>query len=278
VSADRVLHALLRAAGWLVAAVPVFVALFLLRAAWPALTSVGLLPFVTGSHWAPTSGSFGLLPMVAGTLVSSGLAVALAAPLGVAYGLHVNLFAPRWFAAASRAVVAMLAGVPSVVFGLVALLEIVPLVRAYRPPGLSLLVAALVLAVMVMPTVAATTEAAVRQVDPLAVAAARSLGLGRWDTARGVILPLAAPAIRTGVLLALGRALGETMAVLMVAGNTVAWPSDLFLPFRTLTGNVAVEMAYATGVHRAGLFVTGLVLLGLVAALVALDMRERASR
>jgi phosphate transport system permease protein len=209
---------------------------------------------------------------VAGTLVSSALAVALAAPLGVAYGLHVNLFAPRWFAAVARAAVALLAGVPSVVFGLVALLELVPLVRAYRPPGLSLLVAALVLAAMVMPTVAATSEAAIRQVDPLAVAAARALGLGRWDTARA-----AAPAIRTGALLALGRALGETMAVLMVAGNTVAWPTDLFLPFRTLTGNVAVEMAYATGVHRAGLFVTGLVLLGLVAALAALDRREQAT-
>lgn len=269
--------AVVRVAGWIVALTPLLIGAFLIRASWPALSNVGLWRFVTDGRWAPTSDAFGLGPMVAGTLVSSALAVLAAAPLGIAFGLHVHLFAPAWFAKLARGGVALLAGVPSVVFGLIALLELVPLVRAVRPPGLSLLVATIVLTAMVLPTVAAASEAAIRQVDPMAIAAARALGLGRWDTARGVVLPLAAGAIRTGVLLALGRAIGETMAVMMVAGNTVTWPVDPFLPFRTLTGNVAVEMAYATGIHRSSLFLSGLVVLALVGVLVALDVRAARS-
>lgn len=272
---DDLARLLLRPAGWTAIALPALIALFVLREAWPALAGPGLGRFATDPRWAPAAGAYGALPMVATTLASSAAAVAVAGPLGVAFGLWVNLFAPRPLASAARLAAGTLAGVPSVVFGLVALVEVVPCIRAVRPPGLSLLAAVLVLVAMVLPTAAVACDAAVRQVDPLRVTAARALGLSRWDAARAVVLPLAAPGLRTGVLLALGRAIGETMAVLMVAGNTVAWPVDPFAPVRTLTGNVAVEMAYATGLHRSALYATGLALLLLVGALVAVD-RSRA--
>lgn len=251
----------------MVAAVPLAIAVFLLASAWPALVEVGV--GFAGARWDPPRSLYGIAPMAAATVVSSGLAVAIAAPIAVAYGLHVNLFAPRWLAEAARTAVALLAGTPSVVVGLVGLTVLVPAIRAVAPPGLSLVAATLVLVVMVLPTAAVATDAAIRQVEPDAVAAVRALGLGQWDAVVAVVWPRCANGVRAGLVLAAGRAVGETMAVLMVAGNTIAWPSHPFAPIRTLTGHVGVEMGYAMGVHRAALFATGLALMGLIGLLVA---------
>jgi phosphate transport system permease protein len=160
-----------------------------------------------------------------------------------------------------------LAGIPSVVFGLCGLVALVPLIRSVAPPGLSLLAGCLVLGAMIFPLAAAAGDAAIQQADPSEFASARALGLGAWDAARLAILPRALPAFSTGCLLALGRALGETMALLMVAGNTIAWPGSLATPFRTLTMHVASEMAYASGTHRSALFVAAGLLLTLVGAI-----------
>lgn len=269
-----------RAFGWALAPVagiatlcPLFVAGFVAKSAAPVLFAVGPLAFLSPGRWAPTSGEYGVLPMVAGTLVSSALAMAIAGPAALAYGLHVNVYAGRALASVARAAVGVLAGIPSVLYGLVALTALVPLLVRDHPPGLGLAVTAVTLAAMVLPTAAAGVDAAVQQVDPAGVLAVRALGLGAWDAIRMVVVPSAAPGIRSAMLLGLGRALGETMAVLMVAGNTVGWPSGPFTTFRTLTGNVAVEMAYAMGLHRSALFATALLLLALVAALVAIDAR-----
>ncbi|MFZ5477196.1 MAG: ABC transporter permease subunit, partial [Myxococcota bacterium] len=167
----------------------------------------------------------------------------------------------------------VLAGLPSVVVGLAALLVVVPAIRSVAPPGLSVLAAVITLAAMVLPTLAIGADAAFAQVDRGPVAAAHALGLAPVDVARGVLLPLAAPGLRAVGVVALARALGETMALLMVAGNTVAWPTSPFVSFRTLTGGLAMEMAYAGSLHRAALFVAGLLLLGLVSA-VALGARR----
>jgi phosphate transport system permease protein len=260
----------LRPVAWLATALPLLVGVFIVREALPALHAYGAVAFLTDGRWAPTSGAVGLGPMVAGTVVSSVLALGLAAPWALAYAIHVNHFAPRWFAAPARGAVAVLAGIPSVVFGFLSLTRLVPLIVADHPPGLGLGVTVLTLTAMIVPTAALAADAAVRQVPAEAALAVRALGLGAWDAVRAAVLPLARPGIRAGLLLALGRAVGETMAVLMVAGNTVQYPTGPFVAFRTLTGNVAVEMAYATGVHRAALFVSALVLLGLVGGVLAL--------
>lgn len=271
---DRAVSRALRPFAVLAAALPFAIGAFVLVEAWPALRTTQGIRFLADARWAPTADDWGILPMVAGTLVSSLHAVLMAAPAAVAFGLFVNLYASRSLAHACRLAVGILAGVPSVVFGYVALTALVPLLVRSHPPGLGLGVTALTLAAMILPTAAAATDAAVRQVEPVGILAVRALGLGAWDAARAVVLPAAAPGIRTALLLATGRALGETMAVMMVAGNTVAWPTRLFAPFRTLTATIAGEMAYATGVHRSALFAVGLALLGLVGVLVALERRR----
>jgi phosphate transport system permease protein len=264
----------LRPAGWLAVALPCLIAVFVGIQAWPALRETGGLPFLTDGRWAPTSGRYDLVPMIAGTLVSSVLALALAGPVALAHGLHVNLFAGTTVAAIARGAVGLLAGIPSVVFGFVALTRLVPVLVDSHPPGLGLGVTVVTLAAMVVPTASAAIDAAIRQVPPDGVRAVLALGLGTWDAARAVVLPLAFPGIRTGLLLALARAVGETMAVLMVAGNTVAFPTGPFASFRTLTGNVAVEMAYATGLHRSALFVSAAILFALVAGILAMEQRR----
>lgn len=270
---DRAFAFVLAPVAGVAALCPLFVAAFVANSAAPVLLAVGPQAFLGPGRWAPTSGEYALVPMVAGTLVSSALALGIAGPAALAYGLHVNLYAGRAFAGVARASVGVLAGIPSVLYGLVALTAVVPHLVRDHPPGLGLAVTAVTLAAMVLPTAAAGVDAAVHQVDPAGILAVRALGLGAWDAVRAVVLPSAAPGIRSAMLLGLGRALGETMAVLMVAGNTVAWPSGPFTTFRTLTGNVAVEMSYAEGLHRSALFATALLLLALVAALVALDAR-----
>ena len=264
---DASVARILRLAGWIAVACPLLIGVFVGLQAWPALQATGGLPFLADPNWAPTSDRFNVLPMVAGTVASSAGALLLAGPVALAYGLHVNLFAGARIAEVSRTAMGVLAGIPSVVFGLFALTVIVPGLVDKHPPGLGLGVTVLTLAVMVLPTAAVGVDAAVQQVDRQAILAVRALGLGAWDAVRAVVLPSAMPGIRTAMVLGLGRAVGETMAVLMVAGNTVAWPTGPFASFRTLTGNIAVEMAYATGVHRSALFVTAVILFGMVGIL-----------
>jgi phosphate transport system permease protein len=208
--------------------------------------------------------------MVAGTLLTTVGALALAAPLGVSYAAVTVFWARPRVAGALSSLSALLAGVPSVVFGLWGIAVLAPWVASHRPPGLSVLTAVLVLAAMCVPTVAALSEAAFRQVPAGLLQAAAALGLGRHATLWKVSLPAARRGVATAVLLGFGRAAGETMAVLMVAGNTVQLPRGPFDATRTLTSNVALEMAYALGDHHRALFASGLALFALVAALVAL--------
>lgn len=258
----------LRPAGWLVIALPLAIVAFLIRGALPALSEYGVGGFVASATWAPTSGQVGLLKPIAGTFVATLGAMAIAAPLSVAYAVWVHAFAGRW-AAPLRMVVSTMAGIPSVVFGLCALLTVVPVLLRFAAPGLGVGAAVVVLVAMVLPVASEAADAAIAQVDSDVVTAARGLGLGACDAMRVAVLPLASRGIRAGLLLATGRAIGETMAVMMVAGNTIAWPTTLATPFRTLTGNVAIEMAYATGLHRSALFVGGVVLLALVGCFAA---------
>jgi phosphate transport system permease protein len=244
--------------------------LFLGREAWPVLSTIGVSSFVRDGSWHPTEGTFGLTPMLAASMAMSALAVLLAAPLGVASALFCRFYAPGPVARLYRWTVVLLAGIPSVVLGLWGLTALVPLINDLAPPGASLLAGSVVLALMILPTIALTTEAALTAVSQSYWNGAAALGLSREATILGVALPAARNSIAAGVLLASARALGETMAVLMVSGNVVQMPLSLFDPVRTLTANIALEMAYATGNHRASLFVSGLaltlVVLGLAAA------------
>lgn len=265
-----------RAAATVAALIVVLIVLFLVREAWPVLRAVGPGRFLTDADWHPTRRLFGLTPMLWGTGLATLGALLLATPLGFLSAVFCRFYAPPPVAGTYRRMIELLAGIPSVVFGLWGLVVLVPLINRFHPPGASLLAAILILTLMVLPTLALTAEAGLRAVPTEYLQAAAALGLSRWTTVTRVALPAARASLVTAVILATGRALGETMAVLMVCGNVVQTPHSLFDPVRTLTANIALEMAYAMGDHRAALFVSGLVLAAAVGGIVlAADLAAR---
>ena len=192
--------------------------------------------------------------------------------------LFSRFYAPARLARFYRQLLALLAGIPSVVYGLWGLVVLVPLIRRLHPPGPSLLAGMLILAVMILPTVALSADASLADLPEEYRLGGAALGLGRWPVIRGVLLPAAMPGITAGIILGSGRALGETMAVLMVGGNVVRMPDSLFAPMRTLAANIALEMAYALDLHRAALFASGLLLMALIAVFVTAAGAARKKR
>jgi len=279
---DSLLRALVLSSTLLAASLIFLMLAFVAGEAQPALGARGLGEFLTSASWHPTDASapeFGLLAMLAATGATALGALLIAGPLGVATGLFGALIAPQAWARLQRMLIELLAGIPSVVYGLWGLVVLVPLIGAGTRSGQGLLAASLVLALMILPTVALSTEAALQAVPRELLRGGAALGLGPIARARRIALPAARSGIVAGFVLAIGRAIGETMAVLMVAGNIVAWPEGLREPLRTMTANIALEMGYATSAHRSALFVVGLVLMMAVIALVALAalVRGRAS-
>lgn len=266
-SIDRWFSAALRIGALLAALIMLFILLFLLLESWPVLRHIALMRFFTDEAWHPLEDQYNLLPMVTGTLYASSGALLLAIPLGIASALFMIFYATPRTAVLYRRLIELLAGIPSVVFGFWGLTTLVPLINQWHPPGASLLASILILTLMILPTLALTSYAALVAVPKDYLQVAVALGLSRWGMIYGVALPAARKGIVAGILLAAGRAIGETMAVLMVAGNVVQHADSLFAPIRTLTANIALEMAYAMGDHRAVLFVSGLLLLLLVIAL-----------
>jgi len=264
---DRLLIPVLRICAIIAALVVLLILAFLLFESWPVLTELSLTRFVTGASWHPLEGAYNLMPMLSGTLLASVGALLLAVPLGMASALFIVFYAPPYLATLYKRLIELLAGIPSVVFGFWGLTTLVPLINQWHPPGASLLAAILVLTLMVLPLIALTAYTALAAVPDELFRNAAALGLSRWGMIRGVALPAANAGIIAGIILAAARALGETMAVLMVAGNVVQYPETVFDPIRTLAANIALEMAYAMGDHRAVLFVSGLLLLLLVMVL-----------
>lgn len=243
---------------------------FVFWEAWPALQEISLTRFFSDPGWYPTVGEFNLAPILLGTLLTTLGAIVLAGPLGIASAVFVQFYAPACWATVQRRVIELLAGIPSVVYGLWGLVVLVPLLSAWGGSGQSLLAASLILAAMILPTVAVTADAAIQSVPAATLRGAAALGLGRWSTAWRVALPACRRAILSGLTLAIGRALGETVAVLLVAGNVVQVPASIADPVRTLTANIALEMGYATVDHRSVLFVSGLTLMATVFLLLTL--------
>jgi len=206
--------------------------------------------------------------MLWGTLFAMVGSVLIATPLGILSAIFMNYYAPPKIAQSYRMVLGLLAGIPSVVYGFWGLVVLVPLIGRLEPPGPSLLAGILILSIMILPTIALVADSSLANVPGEYITSAASLGLSRWTTIRRVILPSAKSGLFTGTILETGRAIGETMAVLMVCGNVVQIPKSLFQPVRTLTANIALEMAYALGDHRSALFVSGLMLMAIIVFLI----------
>ena len=251
--------------------------LFTFTEAWQSVEEIGLSTMLFGTIWRPGSiigtdkAQFGLLPMILGSILSTFGAILIGVPLSVGTAILLAEVAPRAVREVVRPAVELLAGIPSVVYGLFGLVVLAPLIRnieVTRNTGFGLLNASIILAVMIIPTITNIAEDAIRAVPHEFKEGSLALGGTHWQTIIKVILPAARSGIIAAVILGIGRALGETMAMIMVIGNSIAMPKPLtdnpltiFLnTARTLTGNIAVEINYAAGAHRSALFFTGVLL------------------
>ena len=263
--------------------------LFTLREGLPAFREIGVIDFLTASVWRPGQEQYGILAMILGSVFVTIGAIVLGVPLALGGAVFLAEVAPSWVRDVVRPAVELLAGIPSVVYGLFGMVVMVPLIRRIPAPGnagFGLLSASIVLAVMVLPTITNIAEDAIRAVPREYKEGSLALGATHLQTIVNVILPAARSGIVAAVILGVGRALGETMAMIMVIGNSVIIPRPLndnpltvvFSQARTLTGNIAVEIAYASGLQEDAIFATGVVLfvlITLVNSLARLLMRER---
>jgi phosphate ABC transporter, permease protein PstC len=227
----------------------------------PIIAKVGVMNFVFGMKWAPGQGAFGIFPMIVGSVsVTLGAAI-LGVPIAICCSIFLAEFAPAALRNIFRPAIQLLAGIPSVVYGFWGVLFIVPAIRNYLGgPGLSILAGSIILGIMILPTIISICEISLLSLPRQYKEGALALGLTHWQTIRSLLLPAAKSGIVAAIILGLGRAIGETMAVIMVLGNAVAIPESILDPVRTLTTNIGIEMGYASGEHQQALFATGIVL------------------
>lgn len=292
---DRSVWYVLIAAALSAIIIVLLIIIFTGKESWQAIKEVGILEMVFGGIWRPGSiigvegAQFGMLPMIAGAMLSTFGAMVLGLPLSLGAAILLTEVAPVWVRELFQPAIELLAGIPSVVYGLFGMVVLAPLIRNIPVEGnngFGLLNASIILAIMILPTVTNITRDAIRAVPKAYKEGSLALGATQWQTIYQVILPAARSGIVAAIILGIGRALGETMALIMVIGNSIAMPSPLsdnpltlFLSTaRTLTGNIAVEINYATGIHRSALFFSGLLLFFIILAVNSLArslMKER---
>ena len=246
-------------------AVLLAIAVFILQRSLPAFGEIGLLDFLLGTKWDPnpvgdTPPSFGILVMIVGTVLVTLGALVIAIPLGLGCAVLLADIAPHRFRQILRPAVELLVGIPSVVYGLVGLVLIVPLIRQIGGPGLSLAAGIIVLAAMILPTVISISEDSIRAVPRVYREGALALGATNWQTTWRVVLPAARSGIAASIVLGMGRAVGEAMAMVMVIGMAKAMPSSPLDPARPMAPGIALETGYAGGIHFSALFGIGVVL------------------
>lgn len=239
----------------------VIISLFIFARGIPLITKVGLGEFLFNLTWLPTRGSFGIGAMFAGTLAVTLTALLWAVPVGILTAVFMAEIAPRRAGQVMAELVGLLAGIPSVVYGFFGLIVIVPYIREHLGGnGLSIVAGAIILGIMILPTIINISRDAILAVPEDYKTNSLALGASRHQTIGRVVLPAARSGIVTAVVLGMGRAVGETMAVVMVTGNSTVIPDSILSPVRTMTSNIVLEMGYATGDHQAALFATGVVL------------------
>ncbi len=272
---DRALRGIFAASALVSGGVLVLILAFLVVETAPLMAEGALAASLIGADWQPSDRVFGLRAMIAGSLAVAGLALLWSAPAGIVVAVWGRIYAPRVIGRLYRGIMDLLAGIPSVVYGFWGLTVIVPAINRMSPPGTSLLAGALVVGLMILPLCAISADSGLARVPESYTRAAAALGLSPLGTLVRILLPQALPAIVAGCVLQLGRALGETMAVVMVCGNVVEFPDALTAPVRTLTANIALEMAYASGWHQRALFMSGLALLVVTMVLFGLTHGAR---
>ena len=247
------------------------IAIFIFGEGLPLIWKVGLKTFLLGGRWVPSQGSFGILPMIVGSFWVTLGALLLGIPLGLACAVFLSEWTPPLAATFLRPAIQLLAAIPSVIYGFWGLVVLVPLVRNYLGgPGLSILSGSLILGFMILPTIISISEDSLRALPPTYKAGGLALGATHWQTIWRVLVPAARSGIVASIILGMGRAIGETMAMIMILGNAVKMPTSFLDSARTLTTNIGIEMGYASGDHRQALFATGIVLFFIIMILNSL--------
>lgn len=238
---------------------------FIFQAGLPLIFKVGLGNFLESSLWNPSGKNFGIAAMILGSIWVTVGAIVVGVPLGLAVAIFSAEIAPPRLAMLIRPVIQLLAGIPSVIYGFIGLTILAPLIRGtFGGPGLSVLTAALILGIMILPSIISISEDALRAVPRSYRDGSLAVGATRWQTIWRVLVPAARSGIVASVILGMGRALGETMAVIMMLGNALQVPRSPLDSATTLTSNIGLELAYASGDHRDALFATGVVLFVLI--------------
>lgn len=258
----------------------VLICIFLFYNGVPAIAEIGILDFVGGRKWAPTNepASYGILCMIVGSIYVTAGAIIIGVPIGILTAVFLARFCPPALYKIIKPATELLAGIPSIVYGFFGLMVIVPFIREnFGGDGSSLLAASIVLGIMILPTIIGVSESAIRAVSESYYEGSLALGATRERSVFKAILPASKSGILAGVVLGIGRAIGETMAVILIAGNQVQVPSSLTEGVRTLTANIVLEMGYSTGLHRQALIATGVVLFVFI-LLITLSMQAIKSR
>ena len=237
------------------------ICLFLFVNGVPAIQKIGLFEFLGGTTWKASSDKFGILPMILGCVYVTAGALVIGVPIGILTAVFLARFCPKRLYKPLKAGVDLLAGIPSVVYGFFGLCVLVPLTQdLFGGSGSSILTASVLLGIMILPTIIETSESALQAVPNKYYEGALALGATHERSVYRTIVPAAKSGITAGVILGVGRAIGETMAVIMVAGNQARIPTSILKGVRTMTANIVIEMGYATDFHREALIATGVVL------------------
>lgn len=242
------------------------ICIFLFANGVPAISEIGFLKFLKGEKWKPGNDIFGILPMILGSIYVTAGAILIGVPIGVFTSVFMAKFCPKCVYKYIKTAIELLAGIPSVVYGFFGLMVLVPLIREFTDAigtngnGTGILTASILLGLMILPTIIGVSESAIRAVPESYYEGSLALGADPIRSMFFVTLPAAKSGIMAGIILGIGRAIGETMAVIMIAGNQARMPKGILQGVRTLTANIVIEMGYAQDLHRGALIATGVVL------------------
>lgn len=240
----------------------VLICVFLFANGIPAMAKIGVADFILGREWRPSNDIYGIFPMIVGSIYVTGGALLLGIPVALLTSVFMAKFCPKKIYPIFRSAINLMAGVPSIVYGFFGLVVIVPMILELTDGeyGTSMLAASIILAIMVLPTIIGVTETALRSVPQSYYEGALALGATHERSVYTIVFPAAKSGIMAGIVLGIGRVIGETMAVIMVAGNQPRIPKGVLEGLRTMTANIVIEMGYAAGLHREALIATGVVL------------------
>lgn len=260
-SKEKIMHFVFLGAACASIALVAMICVFLFANGIPTIGKIGVTDFLLGERWRPTNEIFGILPMILGSIYVTIGAIIVGVPIGIFTAVFMARFCPPAFYKILKPAVELLAGIPSVVYGFFGLVIMVPLIRElFGGTGSSMLTASLLLGMMILPTIISVAEASLRAVPNSYYEGALALGAGHVRSVFFTIVPAAKSGIMAGIILGVGRAIGETMAVIMVAGNQARMPQGLLEGVRTMTTNIVIEMGYAADMHRDALIATAVVL------------------